>query len=122
MNGKLKATLGGFIFVDFGDMNALMFNVIQLPDDKYNLIMETFYMDIEDESETGTDEYGIVIRTPIVEDNLVDLGLKVKAILDIGIYDHLIFVQESTCMNIDGEEKYKFEWNDYISSTQMYVN
>jgi hypothetical protein len=119
MNYALKEALKQTPFVDIGDFNAVVFNVITLANGNFSLITELFYLGDENGEEN---EYGIVIRTGIEDDNLVGIAANIKVLLDIGLYNHLVFIQEAVCMNIDGEEKYRFDWDDYMSTSRLLVN
>jgi hypothetical protein len=120
MNVEMKDALNGHMFVDYEDMNGIMFNVIELNDGRFNLLLEIF--NVEEDDEEGENTYGVTIRTAIYEDNLVDMATKVKVILDLGLFDHLFFVDEASCLDIEAEEKYKFDWSDYFASHPMTIN
>jgi hypothetical protein len=126
MNYALKEALKQTPFVDIGDFNALMFNVIELTNGRFSLILEYFYLtdesSPEDDEGLSENEYGIVLRTGIEEDNLVDIEVKIKALLNTGLFDHLVFIEEASCMTIDADTKYKFDWGDYMTSSPMFVN
>lgn len=112
MNKELKKYYSNFPFQDYEDFNAIVFTVFR-EDGKYNLMIDTLYVNEEKDYQT---EYGYTVRTTIYTDNLVDMASKVQAILDLGMYDNLIFMPESNCFESEGLSSYNFDWNDYFAS------
>lgn len=102
-----------FPFIDFEDINAIAFTVLK-ENNQYNLMMDMLY--INTDSEDYDTEYGYTTRTTKYSENLVELAVAVQSILDLGIYDNLIFLEESRCFDEDGETSFEFSWDDYLST------
>lgn len=115
-----KTTIGDFPFVDLEDVNTITFNIILAKDGKMNAIIDFGYIDMDDDDYPL--EYGLSLRTTIFEKNLVDVAKKVKMFLDLGMFENLIFLPESVCMDNNGEMKYEFSWDDYLVSDNVMIN
>ena len=120
MNHNLKNKLGGGLFFDFDDLNCVEFNVVKQSDGYFNLLMDVGFIDTENEEYPY--EYGYTIPTTIFEKELVEIGKKVKAYLDLNMFDQLIFIDESYCFDEEGNVLFEFTWNDYIVETSTVLN
>jgi hypothetical protein len=120
MSALLKSKLDSFPFIDFEDLNSVIFNVIQMKDGMLNLSIELHNIDTENPEFPS--EYGFTIRTTIFVDTLIKCAKSVEAFLDLGMFDNLVFLPESMCLDIDGETIYEFSWDDYLLNDNVQLN
>jgi len=120
MNHNLKSKLGGGLFFDFDDLNCVEFNVVKQSDGYFNLIMDVGFIDTENEDYPY--EYGYTIPTTIFEKDLVEIGKKVQAYLDLKMFEQLIFIEESYCFNEDADVQFEFVWSDYLLESSTVLN
>lgn len=120
MNHNLKSKLDGLLFFDFDDFNCLEFNVIKYDDGRFNLIMDIGYVDTEDDEYPYV--YGYSTVTTVFADNLMEMAKKINTFLEFGMYDNLVFLPESACLNSDGSLEYNFSWEDYMASESLALN
>lgn len=114
MNHNLKSKLGGILIYDYGDFNCIEFNTMMMEDGKFNLMIDIGYINSEDENYPY--EYGYSIRTTSYTENLVDAAQSVTSFIALGMFDNLVFITEASCIDLDGNVKYDFDWNDYFAS------
>lgn len=113
MNTILQERLSDFPFIDFDDMNAIAFTVFK-EDGQYNLMIDMMYIGgTNDDSKVG---YGYTTRTAIFRDNLVELAVVITSLLELGIYDNLVFLEDSNCFDDNGDTSFEFSWNDYMNT------
>ncbi len=120
MNHNLKSKLGGLVFFEFDDLNCIEFNVLHLNDGTFNLVADIGYVDTENEEYPY--EYGYSMRTTIFESDLVEIGKKINAYFELGMFDHLVFLPEAFCIDENGEEEFAFDWSDYMTDTPVLLN
>lgn len=120
MNHNLKSKLGGILFFEYDDFNCIEFNVVTMGDGTLNLMMDIGYVNTEIEEYPY--EYGYTMRTTIFEKDLVDVAKKVSDYLDFGMFEHLVFLNEAYCLNVEGDVEYEFLWDDYFANSSVVLN
>ena len=107
------AELKNNLYVDIEDMNFIAFNVTKYSDE-YNLDIQFGYAD----DDTGDFIQGLIMRTSLFVESLQEVAQNVQVILDSGLYDHLGFIDSSTCFDINGDVLFDFEWDDYFTNSE----
>lgn len=117
MNQNIKSKLGGLVIFDYEDLNCIEFSVARLSDGQLNLIMDIGYIDMDNPDYPY--EYGNSVRTTIYEDNLVDMAKQVTKFFEMGMFDHLVFIEDTVCYDVNGSIQFEFNWNDYFLETPV---
>lgn len=113
MNKDLQERFSDHPFIDFEDINAIAFSVMK-DDDGYNLMIDFMYV-ATSANEAHTD-YGYTTRTAIFRDTLPELAEVITSLLELGIYDHLVFLEDSNCFDENGDTSFDFSWVDYMNT------
>jgi hypothetical protein len=84
-----------------------------------NLMMDIGYIDIDDDEYPY--EYGYSMQTTIYAKDLVEIGKKVTEYFKLGMFEHLVFIEESFCLDENGSVLYDFKWGDYLLSGNLSI-
>lgn len=98
-------------YIDYEDVNGMSFLVTKFKNE-YNL---EFNFGLY--SDDGEFEQGFTQRTSYYTEELPAMAIKILDIIDSGIYDHLIYLTESSCYDDSvGDVIFDFDWEDYFPS------
>jgi hypothetical protein len=83
-------------------------------------MMDIGYIDIDDDEYPY--EYGYSMQTTIYAKDLVEIGKKVTEYFKLGMFEHLVFIEESFCLDENGDEEFQFLWSDYLTNSPLTLN
>lgn len=91
-------------FIDVDEFDFIGFTLVKIGN-QYNVDMCILC-----EGKTN----GLIIRTSIYGESIMEVGLKIRKMLSSGVYDHLGLATKAMCYTEYGEVEFEFDFDDYL--------